>query len=145
PAKWTRARFSIPTARNRSSDAATCCICRQAHRAFIAFTDHWSPNRKLPPSANSGATKPRRFTTRNCSSRRAMKTQAVLKAEWTAARKLTTRCIKTPYAWSAKWAALLHQLCSGACVLATDAPHGSRPREVLKKKDWMREFDESVK
>jgi S-DNA-T family DNA segregation ATPase FtsK/SpoIIIE len=24
-------------------------------------------------------------------------------------------------------------------------PDGSRPREVLKKKDWMREFDESVK
>ncbi len=24
-------------------------------------------------------------------------------------------------------------------------PDGSKPREVLKKKDWMREFDESMK
>ena len=78
-----------------------------------------------------------------------------------ARRKWTTHFTRRPCAWSARWAAPPLPRCSGGCASAMAAPRGlidimekdgivgpadgTKPREVLKKKDWMREFDESVK
>ena len=74
------------------------------------------------------------------------------------AMKSTTTSIRMPCAWSAKWAALPLPRCNGACAIGygraarlidlmekdgiVGPPDGTKPREVLKKKEWMREFDQ---
>ena len=77
-----------------------------------------------------------------------------------ATMKSTTRSIRMQCAWSAKWAApplprLQRRLRVGYGRAArlidlmekdgiVGPPDGTKPREVLKNKDWMREFDESL-
>ncbi len=82
-------------------------------------------------------------------------------AEAAATRKWTTRSIRTPCASSAKLgrastSTLQRRLRIGygraarlIDIMEKDGivgpPDGTKPREVLKRKDWMREYDSSMK
>ena len=78
-----------------------------------------------------------------------------------AATKSRTRCTKRPCAWCCRWARLPPPPCSATCasgygraarildMMQRDGiigpPDGSKPREVLKRPDWLREVENELK
>ena len=140
-------------------DAATCCISRRAPRGCTAFTARWCPKRdrflvRLRRAQAKAVYNEKLSRTAEGGTRSAAATAEGAK------KKLTTNFIRRPFAWFAKWAAPRPLPCNAGCASAMAAPladrhhgkdgivgpaDGTKPREVLKKKDWMREFDESLK
>ena len=162
--KSTRARFSTPTARKLCSAKATCCICRPVRRACIDCMRHLSRKKKSPPWSSSG----KRKAWRNISSSSSIRRKANAKpgAEGSgepgadgepeddpmygdavklvvefgkASTSLLQRRLRIGYGRAAHLIDLMEQ---DGIVGAADGP---KPREVLKRPDWISEIEETTR
>jgi len=161
--RWIREPFWTPTAPRRCWARATCCTCLQDRRECIGCTRRWSRKRKSQPWLNSGSNKGRRSINNNSSKLLRTNAEAGSSAEagegsgggeddplyqdavklvvefGKASTSLLQRRLRIGYGRAAHLIDLMEQ---DGIVGAADGP---KPREVLKRPDWISEIEETMR